>query len=132
MTPKVGIFWFYKEKILAHASPVLAGDRSCSGLIDSSKNHADVWDEDRILLADFPELRGMEYFSIPRGRVLWNHVEKHAVVYMDSTLFNDRCKDLIVDFFDLGGCEVKWKRDVHYRTSPEDLAAIFDDESAER
>jgi len=130
--PRIGIFWIYKEKVLGHASPVSAGEKSCLGLVDSPKNHTDVWDNDRTLFADFPELSGQEYFSIPRGRVLWNEAERHAIVYMDASLFSDRCKGLIVDFFDLDGCEVKWKKDMHYTTSSEALAAIFDDESVMR
>ena len=126
--PQIGIFWLYKEQILGRASPVSAGEESCTGLIDSPKNHTDVWDEDRTLLTDFPELRGQEYFSIPRGRVLWNEAGRRAIVYMDSTLFNDRCKELIVNFFELDGWDVKWKMDAHYTTEPEALSVLFDDE----
>lgn len=124
---KIGIFWVYKEMLFGHASPVTEGEGFCPGLIDSPVNHVDFWDEDRTLLADFPELRGQEYFSIPRGRVLWNEAGQHAIVYMDASLFSDKCKELIVDFFDLGGCEVKWKRDAHYTTIPESLAMLFGD-----
>lgn len=130
--PNIGIFWLYKEKVFGRASHVSAGEENCPGLLDSPRNHADVWDDDRTLLADFPELYGKEYFSIPRGRVLWNEAGQHAIVYMDATLFSDRCKELIVDFFGLNGCEVKWKKDMHYTTSPEGLAEIFDDESVVR
>lgn len=125
---KIGIFWVYKEKVIGFAATLSEGEESCPGLFDSPCNHTDVWDEDRSLLADFPELRGQEYFSIPRGRVLWNEAEQHAIVYMDTTLFSDRCKELIVDFFELDGCDAKWKRDDHYTTEPERLAMLFDDE----
>jgi hypothetical protein len=128
MTTKIGIFWFYKEKVIGHASPVSAGEESFPGMIDSPKNHADVWDECRTLLKDFPELRGQEYYCIPRGRVLWNKNDQHAIVYMDSTLFNALCKELITAFFNLEGCEVKWKTDSHYTTKSEGLTALFDEE----
>ncbi len=126
--PKIGIFWFYKEKVIGHASPVSAGEESYPGLIDSPKNHTDVWDEERTLLADFPELRGQEYYSIPRGRVLWNKNDQHAIVYMDSTLFSTENKERIIAFFELDGCEVKWKTDSHYTTRSEDLSALFDED----
>ena len=76
----------------------------------------------------FPELRGHEYYSIPRGRVLWNKNDQHAIVYMDSTLFSAENKERIIEFFELKGCVVKWKKDVHYTTKSEDLAALFDDD----
>lgn len=129
MTPKIGIFWLFKEKVFGCSASLSEGEESYPGLLDCSKNHTDVWDEDPSLLAGFPELSGHEYFSVPRGRVLWNKSGHHAVVYMDSTLFNVRCKELIVNFFELDGCEVKWKRDAHYTTKPEDLKDIFDDKS---
>jgi len=124
---RIGIFWIYKESLLGHASPVSEGEKSCLGLVDSSANHTNVWDEDGTLLADCPELRGQEYFSIPRGRVLWNEAEQYAIVYMDATLFDRMCKELILDFFNLGGCEVKWKKDAHYMTDPEALLTLLDD-----
>lgn len=128
----IGIFWFFRGKLFGRTVRFSEGEESCPGLLDSSSNHSDVWEEDRTLLADFPELKGKEYFNIPRGRVLWNKAENHAIVYMDSTLFSDRCKEMIVDFFNLHGREVNWKRDIHYTTSPEDLAAIFDTERVVR
>jgi hypothetical protein len=126
--PKIGIFWHYKQKVIGHASPVSAGEESFPGLLDSPKNHTDVWDEDPTLLVDFPELRGQEYYSIPRGRVLWNKNDQHAIVYMDSTLFNAESKELITAFFNLEVCEVKWKTDSHYTTKSEDITALFDED----
>ena len=123
---KIGIFWLYKEKVIGHASPVSAGEEYCPGLLDSPKNHTDIWDEDRTLLSGFPELRGQEYYSIPRGRVIWNKNDQHAIVYMDSILFSTENKERITAFFDLNGCEVKWKTDSHYMTKSEDVAALFD------
>lgn len=130
--PRIGIFWIYKDRVFGRSSPVTTGEENYPGLFDSPNNHSEVWEEDRTLLVEFPELRGKEYFSVPRGRVLWNEAGQHAIVYMDEVLFSDRCKGLIVDFFDLDGYEVKWKRDMHYTTSPDALGAIFDDESVVR
>jgi hypothetical protein len=47
---------------------------------------------------------------------------------MDSTLFNTENKARIIAFFDLDGCEVKWRTDSHYTTKSEDLTSLFDDE----
>ena|SRR6056297_401410 len=124
--PKIGIFWIYKQKVIGHASPVSEGEESYPGLLDSPKNHSYVWDEDRTLLTDFPELRGLEYYSIPRGRVIWNKNDQHVIVYMDSTLFNVESKELITSYFNLEDCKVMWKTDPHYTTKVESLTALFD------
>lgn len=128
MTPKVGIFWFFKGTVIGHFVPIPDGQEYCAGLIDSPMNHSDSWDEDRALLTDFPKLRGQEYFRIPRGRVVWNKIDQYAIVYMDSTLFNDSTKALIRSFFELNCCEVHWKKDSHYTTDPDALDVLFDND----
>lgn len=104
-----------------------AGDEILAGTIDSSDTHTDLWDNDRTLLRDFPELYGSEYFSVPRGRVLWKSKTASAKILMDSVLFNNMIKQKILKFFDLETTNVQWDRDVHYTTNAIDIDALFDD-----
>ncbi len=126
--PQIGIFWLYKETVIGRAIELDAGEEMPTGTIDSPDNHTDLWDNSRTLLQDFPELRQEEYFSIPRGRVLWKTESSSAKILMDSVLFEPSIKAKILQFFDLEKSKVKWGRDLHYTTSQNDLSALFDDE----
>ena len=114
--PKIGIFWFYRGTVLGRAVDLAAGEQGVPGLLDSPDNHAALWENDRKLLALFPELRGQEYFAVPRGRVLWKTAEQEAVIYLDAKLLNKEVQQKILDFFDLGEAKIVWRTDPHYST----------------
>ena len=72
--PKVGIFWFYKGKVIfSHAVSVddgfLYGDA-----ITGTRDHAEYWEELRKAgkLNVLDESLREEYFSIARGRVVFH------------------------------------------------------------
>jgi hypothetical protein len=123
--PKIGVFWFYKQNVVGRSIAIEAGEESVPGIIDSADTHADLWDNDRSLLQDFPELRGTEYHKVPRGRVLWQKDTELAKIYLDEVLFAPEIKSKILEFFDLIGCNVQWGRDVHYTTKEDDLSRLF-------
>lgn len=123
----VGIFWIYQGNILGRARPLDEGESSVAGLIDSPDNHSDLWECDPAFLSSFPDLRGLEYQQVPRGRVLFSSLENRAVVYRDKTLCTEAVKQLIVDFFGLQDVKVVWKTDPHYTTSRLDLDSLFDE-----
>lgn len=111
MSPEVGVFWVYKDVVFGRARPVSEGQEGVKGLLDSPDDHVTVWELPGIR-SQFPELRGVEYQKVPRGRVLYSTREKAAVVYMDRALHNAASKRLVVDFFSLHGSAVLWRTDL--------------------
>jgi hypothetical protein len=125
--PKIGVFWFYKQAIVGRAIEIEEGEESVPGIIDSADTHADLWDNDRSLLQDFPELRGTEYHKVPRGRALWLKDSETAKIYLDEVLFDPQIKAKVLQFFDLAESGVQWARDVHYTTREDELSRLFDE-----
>lgn len=71
--PFVGIFWFYKDLVMfPHAVPLAEG-LIYGDAITGVKDHADYWEELAMgQLSFLPEYLRKEYFSIPRGRVVYH------------------------------------------------------------
>ena len=126
--PKIGVFWFYKGTVIGRSMDIDFAEDRKNETLDSPDTHTDLWDNDRTLLREFPELfRGTEYFAIPRGRVLWKTQTATVKIFMDSVLFNDTIKQKILAFFELERTNVQWKRDSHYTTTAIDIDALFVD-----
>lgn len=125
--PMIGVFWFYKQTVFGRAIEIEEGEESVPGIIDSADTHADLWDNDRSLLQDFPELRGTEYHKVPRGRALWLKDSETAKFYLDEVLFDPQIKAKLLQFFGLGESDVQWGRDVHYTTREDELSRLFDE-----
>lgn len=125
--PRIGVFWYYKQTVVGRSIAIQDGEESVPGVIDSIDTHADLWDRDRSLLKNFPELRGTEYHKVPRGRVLWHKDTIKAKIYMDEVLFKPKIKTKILQFFDIEKNIVEWGRDVHYTTCEDKLLSLFDD-----
>jgi hypothetical protein len=123
--PHVGIFWVYKGKVLGKAIDAAEGEERVPGLVDSPDSHVTYWENNADFLNPFPELRGSDYETIPRGRVLYSKSERMAIVYMDKTLFNKKAKGLLMTFFGLEQMSVSWRTDEHYTTSKRKLERLF-------
>jgi hypothetical protein len=123
--PRIGVFWYYKNKVIGRAINLEKGENFGSGILDSPDTQTDLWDNDPSLLNGFPELFGSEYFSIPRGRILWDIKMATAKGLMDATLFNDPAKLKILQFFDLESTGIQWMRDAHYTTDANELDILF-------
>lgn len=125
--PKVGVFWFYRGDVWGQGIDLAGGEEGVPGLIDCPDSHAELWDEK--ILSIFPELRGCEYYEIPRGRVLWDRNQGCANVYLDATLLDIGSKVRIAQFFDLPLESVTWRTDSHYNTNEQSLQALFKDQA---
>lgn len=125
--PKIGIFWVYRNKIIGKAIDLNKGEENIPGVIDSPDTHIDYWEHDLSFINPFPELRGVEYHTVPRGRVLFSVKENMAIIYMDKVLFKNEIKALIKDFFDIAESKVSWRRDIHYSTDQHDIDNLFVD-----
>ncbi len=77
MKPQVGIWWDNGQVIVAF--PVAAGspDRA-TGMCDSDDSHNDCWPEAAMR---FRAGQGDEYFSVPRGRVLYDPRRQKSIIY---------------------------------------------------
>lgn len=124
---KIGVFWIHQGVVLGRALLLSGGEEGMPGLLDSPDTHVDLWERQPGLIKLPLPLRRSEYFSIPRGRVLWDRKQNRSIVYMDSELFSPDIKMKIMVFFGLEGCEVSWKTDSHYTTQSNDLAALLDE-----
>lgn len=125
--PKIGIFWVYRNKVIGKAIELSEGEKNIPGVIDSPDTHVDYWENDPSFINPFLELRGVEYHTVPRGRVLFSVKENMAIIYMDKVLFKNEIKMLVKDFFDIGESKVVWRRDIHYSTTPLDIDNLFED-----
>lgn len=125
--PEIGVFWFYKDTVLGKAVALDMAEGIGIGVLDSPDTHTDLWDNNSSLLRVFPELYGSEYFSMPRGRVLWVQKTSTARIFMDDLLFKETTKKKILKYFDLCTTNVQWEKDPHYTTDTNDIDFLFDD-----
>lgn len=123
---KTGIFWIYQGNVIAKTRTAQESDHSVNGLLDSPDNHVDYWEEVIVKNPAYSALWEMEYFHIPRGRVLLMTTGAAARVYLDKVLLNEANKTLISDAFQLEGLKIQWRIDEHYTTDVDGLNAFFD------
>lgn len=110
---KVGIFWYFKNKIIGIAQNFNQSDQDSLGLIDSSFTHVEYWETLRDAI---PELRNIEYEKIPRGRIIYNVKTSKYYAYMDAKLLKTNIAKKVADFFELNFECVIWQKDPHYKT----------------
>ena len=86
---RVGIFWFYKDlPMFVHTIPLKDGEH-CGVAIMGKKDHADYWEELRTKTERLsvlpPELRE-DYFSLPRGQVVYHSDTEQFFVYHGNNI----------------------------------------------
>ncbi|MCC2605511.1 hypothetical protein [Planctobacterium marinum] len=113
--PCVGIFWCYRQHIIAETTPRLAVATDSLGIVDSYFQHIDSWEHKHLYLPDFPELYGSEYQELPRGRVLYNARRQHFIVYADRSVMVSTIKKRIAARFSFPVAACLWQTDPHYR-----------------
>lgn len=70
---RIGIFWFYDNKVIGVAHDFSLKEADSIGLINSKYTHVDYWE---ILRRQLPELKDKEYEQLPRGRVIFDTNKK--------------------------------------------------------
>ena len=70
---RIGIFWFYDNKVIGVAHDFSQKEADSIGLIDSKYTHVYYWE---ILRLQLPELKDKEYEQLPRGRVIFDTNKK--------------------------------------------------------
>ena len=119
---KVGIFWVYDGCVLASAVGLEDAERS-GAFFDSPDNHVDVWPR---IQRQRPELDGVEYFAIPRGRVVFDQDDQRFTVYLDKVLMKPAVQDKVRAAFSLPESGTRFERDVHYTTDSEEIDRLFE------
>lgn len=108
---KIGIFWYFKNRVIGIAHHFNQSDQDSISLIDSTYTHVEYWET---LKHSFPNLQEFEYEEIPRGRVIYNAKKQKAYVYMDAKLFKTAIAKQVAEFLELES--VIWMKDPHYKT----------------
>ena len=124
---QVGIFWIYRGQLILKAVPLQDG-LDDGDFINGPEDHLSYWDTVR---RTRPALRSVEYDAVPRGRVLYKKAEGQCYVYMDKVLHHEDVKTMLRHHFALPA-ETPFYTDIHYTTTPADLARLFDDHPSAR
>ncbi len=117
--PQIGIWWDNGSKIVAFSHLPAEPDRS-TGLCDSDDAHNDLWPDAamRFGLTEFEE-----YFSVPRGRVLWSPAKQTSIIYHGNATGPERLEKIAKEF-SLGNWELR--TDIHYMMG-DSIDYLFDD-----
>jgi hypothetical protein len=120
MKPQIGIWWDNGQVIVAF--PVSAGIADPeTGMCDSDDAHNDCWPEAAMRLR---ARRDDEYFSVPRGRVLYHPKRQKSIIYHGNQTSTVRLQ-LIAAEFALENWEARL--DGHYMMGPA-ADQFFDEE----
>ena len=121
----IGIFWFYKDRLMALQTPVSEGERR-GVKVDSPLAHSEEWPRvvrehkaaNRILTI-------LEYDEVPRGRVLYDMRARCFDIYLDRALLDStrrefgpqpEVRDALLAAFCLQEERVVLRTDPHYDT----------------
>ena len=117
--PQIGIWWDNGSHIVAF--PHLPGESDrATGLCDSDDAHNDLWPDAAIRLG---LTDSEEYFSVPRGRVLWSPSKKTSIIYHGNATSTDRLEKIAVMF---SLTEWEPRTDIHYMMG-DAISDLFDD-----
>ena len=118
--PNIGIWWDNGRTIASFMHLPKKSERE-TGLCDSEYNHNDLWPDAALQLRERSEA---EYFSVPRGRVLWDPQKKVSIIYHGNATNTDRLKKIAEKF----GLK-KWisQQDIHYAMGNE-ADELFEDD----
>lgn len=116
LLPLVGIFWFYDGKpVFVHAVPLAEGLKY-GDAITGIKDHAVYWEELRSQangVSILPPRLREEYFSIPRGRVVYHQDTEQFTVYHGNNLRKTDLKKVAAAFH-LPKDTTRFEQDFHY------------------
>lgn len=111
--PFVGIFWFYfGVPLFVHAVHLEAGEHYGSA-INGLKDHADYWEEDSCHKSFLLEHFQKEYFSIPRGRVVYHEDTKEFIVYHGNNISKQELQE-VAAVFCLPKAHTRFEQEIHY------------------
>ena len=121
--PRVGVFWVEGTVIHSH-SVTLSEGLPYGDAVNGPKDHVEFWPE---LERRHPHLRGLEYFDLPRGRVVFRRGEDRFAVMMDRKLHTPSMKAALRRHFHLPAKGTTFERDAHYTTDADELHSVLED-----
>ncbi len=92
--PLIGIWWDHEGQ-LAVFTEEPNSSKAVHGICDSDFAHDDCWLEAAKQLAISP---GVEYFDVPRGRVMWHVKNSRSVILHGNGTSLDRLKSIAIAF----------------------------------
>jgi hypothetical protein len=118
--PLIGIWWDDGKRRAVLAHPL---DENATGdvLVDSNLGHIHEWPK---ISKTFGKSKRDEYFSVPRGRVIYDRRKKRGIIYHGPSTSPGRLKEIAAEFH-----LEKWVAclDEHYSMG-DDADWLFDDE----
>ncbi len=85
-TPKVCIFWYHNKKVLGDFFDFATAE-IYGNVVGPRSNHYDFWEK---IQAANPELRCEEYEFVPRGRVLYDLIDKAFVIISSAAIIANK------------------------------------------
>ena len=118
-SPQIGIWWDDGERLYTHSHSPFDVE-PIEGIFDSEASHVDLWHEAAMF---FCKTKDAEYFSVPRGRIVWLRKDNKARIFHGNATTPDRL-DVIAKAFSLQ----KWdaQTDIHYMMG-DSVDDLFDD-----
>jgi len=120
-SPAVGIFWRVEDTLVIDRSTLDAAE-PYGDCLTHAAGHYDRWEEWRALSrvqrtsAGYPErIASSEYDQWPRGRIVYEKLDRRFVLYADRRLQQPEIVDVLIATFGLRDAEVVVKSDSHYR-----------------
>ena len=123
MNQKIGIFWYYNNKVIGKTYNLLEAEKY-GDFLSPILGHYDYWNQIQKAL---PELYYEEYEYIPRGRIVYDTTKDHFVLLSSKKIIkNKTILKAIKEFFILKAIkeffsipeDAKFvaKSDLHYET----------------
>ena len=119
--PAVGIFWRVDGFVVIDRSTLDTAE-PYGDCLTHAAGHYERWQEWQLLGAPslralgFPEaIATTEYDDWPRGRIVYEFVLRHFVLYADRRLQKPEIIAALKEAFGLGDVEVVVRSDAHYR-----------------
>lgn len=105
----VGIWWHNSERLVVFLQPV-AEIKAARQLVDSDLSHDACWETAR---QEFHCRGTVEYFDLPRGRIVWDTVRASGLLYHGNATPQE-VFDVLVRLYGLPNWEARL--DEHYLT----------------
>lgn len=121
ISPRVGIYWWWRGRLLAETVALSEGV-PFGGVVQGGRDHVKVWPR---FQRQFPALRDTDYIHVPRGRVLYLQAERRFIVHLDRTLATPKIKAALLAEFRLPRRATAFEFDPHYITDPDALDRMF-------
>jgi hypothetical protein len=92
------------------------------GILSWQHDHDPFWPT---VQRNHEHLQSLEYYQVPRGRVLFNKTESRFYCYLDKVLCTATIKRMIMAHFHLLRAKTIFQTDLHYTTDPDELDQLF-------